>query len=191
MKSESFEKRFTNFENEMQEQHKQSGKDASATREIIERLRKKNEANGTRIMEVSEAVDSKMSSKEGLKLWSNFKKYAQYDELKDLYKKCLPAISGFEDKLKIFMVELNKFELMIRRIDEVMCSKADKTKLKEFINEVTSTYITKDDSKDQSDRVNSDLDEFRETVDRMEQTVKFQAKQIQKEMFSAVRRVVA
>ena len=41
-----------------------------------------------------------MTNKEGLKLWANFRKYAQYDELRDLYRKTLPAISSFEDKLK-------------------------------------------------------------------------------------------
>ena len=60
-----------------------------------------------------------MSSKEGLKIWSNFKKYAQYDELKDLYRKCLPAISGFEDKLRTFMTDLEKIHVMMRRFDEV------------------------------------------------------------------------
>ena len=44
-------------------------------------------------------IDLKMSTKEGMKLWANFKKYSTYDELKELYKKCIPAISKFEEKL--------------------------------------------------------------------------------------------
>ena len=43
-----------------------------------------------------------------MKIWANFKKYAQYEELKDLYRRCLPAISGFEDKLKEYWTELEK-----------------------------------------------------------------------------------
>ena len=100
MKQENFEKRFNNFELDMSEQHKQTAKDSSNLREVCDRIRRKNEENGRKIVEVAADIDLKMSSKEGLKLWSNFKKYAQYDELKDLYRKCLPAISGFEDKIK-------------------------------------------------------------------------------------------
>ena len=77
-----------------------------------------------------------------MKIWANFKKYAQYEELKDLYRRCLPAISGFEDKLKEYWTELEKAQLMMRRFDEVLCEKAEKTVLREFINEARRTYIT-------------------------------------------------
>ena len=86
-------------------QHRQVSKDTSHIREAIDRVRKKNEENAKKIVEVEQGIDLKMSQKEGMKLWANFKKYAQYDELKDLYKKVLPAISGFEDKLKTFMMD--------------------------------------------------------------------------------------
>jgi len=73
-----------------------------------------------------------MSAKEGKKLWSNFRKYAQYEELKELYKKTLPAISNFEDKLRESNDHKERVDLMIRRLDELICTKADRTTLKEF-----------------------------------------------------------
>ena len=81
-----------------------------------------------------------------MKIWANFKKYAQYEELKDLYRRCLPAISGFEDKLKEYWTEMQKTQLMMRRLDEILCEKAEKTVVREFINEARRTYITIDDN---------------------------------------------
>jgi len=34
-------------------------------------------------------------------MWANFSKFAVYDDLRDLYQRCIPAISSFEDKLKL------------------------------------------------------------------------------------------
>lgn len=81
-----------------------------------------------------------------MKIWANFKKYAQYEELKDLYRRCLPAISGFEDKLKEYWTEMQKTQLMMRRFDEILCEKAEKTVVREFINEARRTYITIEDN---------------------------------------------
>ena len=105
LKTDTFEKRFNSYETDVNATHKQIHRDIDNLREIADRIRKKNEDNVRSINEVKGEIELKMSSKEGLKLWANFKKYAQYEELKDLYRKCLPAISTFEDKLKQFMTD--------------------------------------------------------------------------------------
>ena len=61
----------------------------------------------------------------------------------------------------------------MRRFDEVLCDKADKTTLREFINESKRTYITTEENKETMDIVNSSLTEFKEKVETTEQTVKF------------------
>lgn len=76
MKQENFERRFNQFEEEISQQHRQVSKDTSHIREAIDRVRKKNEENAKKIVEVEQGIDLKMSQKEGMKLWSNFKKYA-------------------------------------------------------------------------------------------------------------------
>ena len=53
----------------------------------------------------SKDIGLRMTIEEGSKIWSNFSKYAVYDDLKELYKRCLPAISSFEDKLVVFTME--------------------------------------------------------------------------------------
>ena len=69
-------------------------------------------------------MDKKLSSEEGRLLWANFQKFALYDDLRELYSKCLPAISSFEDKLSHAYAELGSFALMLSRFDEVLCDKA-------------------------------------------------------------------
>jgi hypothetical protein len=51
-------------------------------------------------------MDKKLSSEEGRLLWVNFQKFALYDDLRELYSKCLPAISSFEEKLSHAYSEL-------------------------------------------------------------------------------------
>ena len=84
-------------------------------------MRRKNEDNSHLMAEIRQEVDTKMTSKEGQKLWSNFRKYAQYDELKELYRKTMPAISSFEDKLMANNDHNEKIDTMMRRMDEVLC----------------------------------------------------------------------
>jgi len=49
--------------------------------------------------ELAVDVQRKLSVDEGRSLWANFSKFASYEDLKDLYKKCLPAIAACEDKI--------------------------------------------------------------------------------------------
>lgn len=53
----------------------------------------------TEIDEAKEDSMNRLSLEEGRSLWSNFSKFAVYEDLKDLYKKCVPAVHLFEDKV--------------------------------------------------------------------------------------------
>ena len=107
-------------------------KEVSGIREVIDRMRRKQEEASGAIAELRAETDLKLSAKEGQKLWANFRTYAKYDELRELYRKTLPAISQFEDKLKENNDFNERVEEMMRRLDEVLCSKADRTSVKEF-----------------------------------------------------------
>ena len=95
-------------------------------------MRNKTDETINSLIDCKQEIDSKMNSKEGQKLWANFKKYAQYDELKELYRKTMPAISSFEDKLMENNDHNERIDQMMRRIDEVLCQKADKAQFAEF-----------------------------------------------------------
>jgi hypothetical protein len=79
-----------------------------------------------------------MPMSESKKIYDFFKKYAQYKDLKDLYKKTVPAISSFEDKLSEYYTEQEKMKLIMSRFDEVLVNKANKEAiviLRDFVND--------------------------------------------------------
>jgi len=51
--------------------------------------------------EIREHCAKKLSIEEGQEIWANFSKFTVYDDLKDLYNRCLPAIGSCEEKLAI------------------------------------------------------------------------------------------
>ena len=62
-------------------------------------MQRKTDENIAEVAKVRREIDGKMESEEGGKIWQNFRKYAQYNELQELYKKVVPEIGKFEDKL--------------------------------------------------------------------------------------------
>ena len=151
-------------------------------------MRRKTDENMHAVVEIRAEADGKLSAKEGQKLWANFRKYAQYEELKDLYRKTMPAISQFEDKLKENNDHNTRIDEMMRRLDEVVCQKSDRQALKEYREHVTENYLTKTQSEEIMGKTGEKIKEFSARCDEMENMVKFQARQLQKEMYSAVRR---
>ena len=51
-------------------------KEVSGIREVIDRMRRKQEEASGNIAELRAETDLKLSAKEGQKLWANFRKYA-------------------------------------------------------------------------------------------------------------------
>ena len=42
------------------------------------------------------ALNLKMDKEDGTKIWKHFQRFAEYNDLKDLYNKCVPELSKFE-----------------------------------------------------------------------------------------------
>ena len=121
-------------------------------------------------------TELKLSAKEGQKLWANFRSYAKYDELKELYRKTLPALSSFEDKLKENNDFNERIEGVMQRLDEVLCSKADRTSVKEFKDYCAEEFITRKDNSKFGDNVDNRILEFNARMVEIENLVRFQAK---------------
>ena len=169
-------------------QEKMTKKEIASLREVIDRMRRKSEETTLSINELRQESDTKLSAKEGQKLWANFRKYAQYDELRELYRKTMPAISSFEDKLKENNDHNERVDMMCRRLDEVICSKADRATLKEFKEYCAEYYISKTDNEKTATLIDVRIADFSTRCDEMEAMVKFQARQLSKEMYAAIRR---
>lgn len=55
-----------------------------------------------------EVVATKCTIKEAEEIWKNFERYAVYDDLKDLYHRCVPAIAAVEDKFQLVKDDLKR-----------------------------------------------------------------------------------
>jgi hypothetical protein len=82
-----------------------------------------------------------------VKVWEQFEKYALYQDLRDLYAKVLPPLSTFEAKMDAMQVGYDQSKEMIRRYDEIISDKANKTAIKE-IYELMRHFIKMDKLKE-------------------------------------------
>ena len=44
----------------------------------------------------------KLDRQDGTRLWRHFQRFAEYEDLKDLYKKCIPQLAKFEQRIMDF-----------------------------------------------------------------------------------------
>ena len=90
----------------------------------------------------------------------------------------MPAISKFEDRLKDFHTQQSKANKMLRRFDEILCTKVDKVFLKEVRADMDNQYATKASQKTSEDLVNTSIKTFSEKMQELDNIVKFQTRQI-------------
>lgn len=76
----------------------------------------------------------------------NSKRFALYDDLKDLHNKCIPEIAKFESRLIELDSLYEKNNLIIREFDNSLAQKASKFSFKEFTKFVDQNYLKVEDS---------------------------------------------
>ncbi len=81
--------------------------------------------NGTYLSRKTDKVETERQ-------WEEMKKYALYNDLKDLYGKVIPPLAGFDAKMDMMSQSYEQSKEMIRRYDEVLLDKANKTSIKEI-----------------------------------------------------------
>ena len=106
-----------------------------------------------------------------------------------MYKKTLPVIAKFEDRLRNFHTEKSKQDMVVRRIDEVLCQKADKMYINELKQEFHNIFASKEQQQDAIENMDTSLADFSARMKELDALVKFQTKQVQKDMYSAVRKI--
>ena len=71
-------------------------------------------------------LELKLNKNDATRIWKHFQRFAEYNDLKELYSKCLPELAKFEQKIANFQLEYDKNQLMIGRFDEVVATKSSK-----------------------------------------------------------------
>ena len=59
-------------------------------------------AFGREVDKLIKEVDSKLTAGDGKRIWRHFQRFSEYEDLKQLYMKCIPEIARFEQRLLDF-----------------------------------------------------------------------------------------
>ena len=74
-------------------------------------------------------LELKLNKNDATRIWKHFQRFAEYNDLKELYSKCLPELAKFEQKIANFQLEYDKNQLVIGRFDEVVATKSSKNQI--------------------------------------------------------------
>ena len=97
-----------------------------------EALNQQDQINSKQIKEIDtiyKECANKLALKDAQRIWRQQQRFAEYEDLRDLYKKCIPEISKFELKIMEFQKDIDKYTLVIKNFDEIILQKADKTSI--------------------------------------------------------------
>lgn len=88
-------------------------------------------------------MQQKLSKADGSRIWRHFQRFSEYEDLKELYSKCIPELARFEQRIIDFQLELDKNKLIICRFDETLTTKADKISIENLYNHCSERYSSK------------------------------------------------
>jgi vacuolar-type H+-ATPase subunit I/STV1 len=124
--TEHFERKYREINDHVTDQTEKLFQETYSLREISDRTRKKLDETSKMTNGLQAELDKKMQNEEGKKLWAHFKRYALYNDLRDLYKQTLPEIKKFEDRLHNYHTQQDKQNEVLRRFDEVLAEKGNR-----------------------------------------------------------------
>lgn len=99
-------------------------------------------------------------------------------------------MAKFADQIYEFQSELMKMTHTIRRFDEVLCMKCNRAEFKDFQNYCSQDFYTKREFAQQYETFNSQLEANVKKFGNLEEVVRYQAKQLQAELYSTVKREI-
>ena len=88
--------------------------------------------------------EENLDREDGKRIWRHFQRFAEYNDLKDLYQKCIPQLALFEQNMVDQANKIEQFNHILLRFDKNLAKKADKTAINHFQQEVTNLYVKKD-----------------------------------------------
>ena len=70
-----------------------------------------------------------------------FRKYTTYEDLRDLYQKCVPVIAVQESKLQEMRNEVARQTEILMRFDELLSIKTDKSAFESLKRQFSTEYV--------------------------------------------------
>ena len=88
-------------------------------------------------------MGKRLSSTDGQRIWRTLQRFAEYNDLKELYQRCIPEIAKFEQRIIDFQGSIDRFNEIIRHFDESLIHKVDKALLQQLKVDLQEVYVSK------------------------------------------------
>lgn len=95
-----------------------------------------------------EEVQVKLGKEEERKIYEQLKRCAEYTDFKALYKKVVPAIQGFEERMIEYDVEHKQTSVIVRRFDELLATRAAREDVITLRNDCAASYASRREQSD-------------------------------------------
>lgn len=118
-------------------------------------------------------LELRITVEEGRKIWQYFSRFAEYQDLKDLYKKVIPEIAKFEQKMINYETEVAKMNMIMRRFDETLSLKANKTVIDKLQEYMDNTFTTKEDHNAQVTKTDEIQSDMLKKLDHLNELIEF------------------
>ena len=118
-------------------------------------------------------VEQRVTVDEGKKIWEHFQRFAEYQDLKDLYRKCIPELAKFETKIINCETEINKMHLIMRKFDETLALKASKTVVSKVYEYTDQKFTQLEDYNKFVQKIESEVNETRKQIQHQTQLQEF------------------
>lgn len=165
----------------------------TAVQKRLEQSDKKNqqtmktvEGNTERLDTLRRNIDKKAEKEVVDHIESQLTTYAKYEEMKALYHKVLPQMQKFEETMQRFDKEHEQSKEMIKRYDEVIAQKANRTQIIDVEKKAFERYAKKELTRQTFDDHEEKLRSLRQDYMELESTVKSQNLTLSKSINAAV-----
>ena len=115
-------------------------------------------------------------------MWRQFSRLAEYEDLRDLYKRCIPEISKFESKILDFQFEIDKCCLVIRKLDEAIMLKAEKASLNTLYEYIDNNKQVYDAANGFDQNSKSQIEQNSKSIKEMKEMMKQEVDLLKKEI---------
>lgn len=106
------------------------------------------------IDELRVKVGDMVSNQDAQRIWRHMLRFAEFEDLKDLYQRVIPEISRFEGKIIDFNQQTEKLNEIVRQFDENLMSKSDKMYIMQLQTENERRFASKDVMNDLITKIN-------------------------------------
>ena len=81
------------------------------------------------------------------RLNNKFERFAPYEDLKDLYQRCLPPIKSMQEKVDGFDIDNQKLKSIVAELDQQLSLKANKISVENNRLEAESLFALRSEQK--------------------------------------------